>query len=73
MQKKPLKTHKVVTMIDFKENLHLNITTKETFCNYDDKPQQSYFNYTIYYKNDDITIQNKFFDCISNNLNKNTW
>ena len=38
MQKKNLKPHKVVIMINFTENLHLNITTKETFCNYYNKP-----------------------------------
>ena len=65
--------HEVVAVIDFKENLHLNMATEETSCNYYDKLQWSYFNCIIYYKNDDnTTIQSKFFDCISNNLNKNT-
>jgi len=42
-------------LIDFKENLHLNMVTKETSCNYYNKPQQSYFNCIIYYKYDDNT------------------
>ena len=67
MQKKNLKPHEVVTVIDFKENLHLNMATKETSCNYYDKPQRSYFNCTIYYKNDDnTTIQSKFFSFLWN-------
>jgi len=33
-----LKTHKVVTMIDFKENFHLNVVAEEMSCNYYDKP-----------------------------------
>jgi len=28
-----------VAMIDFKENLHLNMVIEESSCNYDDKPQ----------------------------------
>ena len=37
IQKKNLKTHEVVAVIDFKENLHLNIVIKKTSYNYYDK------------------------------------
>ena len=39
MQKKDLMPHEVVAVIDFKENLHLNMATEETSCNYYDKLQ----------------------------------
>jgi len=38
MQKKNLKPHEVVAVIDFKENLHLNMATEESSYNYYDKP-----------------------------------
>ena len=39
IQKKNLKAHEVVAVIDFKENLHLNMVAEETSCNYYNKPQ----------------------------------
>ena len=46
---------------------------EETSYNYYDKPQRSYFSLSVYYKNEEDVLVTKFFDCISNNLSKNTW
>ena len=59
-------------MIDFKENLHLNMAAEETSYNFYTCPQRAYFNLTIWYL-DNKELKMKFFDCISKDLNKTTW
>jgi len=58
-------------MIDFKENLHLNMGFEKPSYSYYDKPQRAYFSFAVYYKNEQNKIQIKFFDIISDNLSKN--
>ena len=65
LNKKKLKQGEAIGVIDFKENLHLNIEAEETGYNYYTKPQRSFFSLCIYYLDQDGNIQTKFFDCIS--------
>ena len=73
IQKNELQQGEAIVVIDFKENLHLNIEAEETSYNYYDKPQRAYFSLSLYYKNNSNDLVNKFFDILSKNLTKDTY
>lgn len=60
-------------IIDFKENLHLNMASEETSHNYYNRPQRAYFSLTLYYRTQQGQLNTKFFDCISTTLSKDSW
>ena len=39
-----------IAIIDFKENLHLNLAIEETEHNFYNRPHRAYFSLAVYYK-----------------------
>ena len=72
-QKTNLQQGAAIAIIDFKENLHLNLAVEETGHNFYNRPQRAYFSLAVYYKNENNELVYKFFDCISKNLTKTSW
>ena len=60
----------ILAVIDFKENLYLNIGPEEEGHDYYNKSQRAYFSFAIYYKNAINKLTSYFFDLISDNLTK---
>jgi hypothetical protein len=73
LNKQNLKQGEAIGVIDFKENLHLNIAAEETGYNYYNKPQRAYFSLCVYYLDLEGQTQTKFFDCMSKELAKTSW
>ena len=63
----------VLMVMDFKENLHLNMAPEETSYNYYNRPQRAYFSLTVFYRTSEGQLHTKFFDVISTTLSKDSW